>query len=229
MSTLARDGAGRRSAQALALLCAVYAAVLAIGLARLPSPQHPIQDPWFTAMELLILAIAPVLVTFAAALAAAAAPAQRVPALLALVFFALCAGLTCVVHFLVLVLARHPAFAAFPSAEGAARLFAFTWPSILYALDILAWDFFFALGALAAALAVDVHDPQGVQDVPAARRRWARRLMLASAALAFAGLAGVPLADMAVRNIGIVGYVLVFPLAAWLLAYAPPARAHAPG
>lgn len=223
MSAVPLGGTGRRSADALALLCAVYAAVLAIGLAQLPTPQHPIQDPWFTAMELLILAIAPVLVAFAATLAAAAGPARRVPATLALVFFALCAGLTCAVHFLVLVLARHPAFAAFPSAEGAARLFAFTWPSILYALDILAWDFFFALGALAAALAVDA---RGTQD---ARRRWARRLMLASSALAFAGLAGVPLADMGVRNIGIAGYVLLFPLAAWLLAHAPPAPAHAPG
>jgi hypothetical protein len=38
-----------------------------------------------------------------------------------------------------------------------------------------------------------------------------------SAALAFAGLAGIALDEMAVRNVGILGYALVFPVAAaWL-------------
>lgn len=209
-ATRARAPLLAAAANTLALLCGVYAGVLAIGLATLPSPRHPIQDPWFTAMELLILAIAPALVAVAVALHAQAAPQERVAAMLGIAFMALCAGLTCSVHFVVLTLARHPAFAAFPSAEGAPLLFSFTWPSVIYALDILAWDFFFALGALALAAAVRITDR---------RSAVARGLMAASAVLAFAGLAGVPLADMRVRNIGIVGYVLLFPLAAWLLAH----------
>jgi hypothetical protein len=54
--------------------------------------------------------------------------------------------------------------------------------------------------------------------------RAARWLMYASAGLAFAGLLGIPLGDMNVRNIGIVGYAAAFPLAAALLG-----RAYGPG
>ena len=45
-----------------------------------------------------------------------------------------------------------------------------------------------------------------------------RGLLFASAALAFLGLAGVPLGDMRARNLGIVGYAVVFPIAAGLHA-----------
>ena len=45
-----------------------------------------------------------------------------------------------------------------------------------------------------------------------------RGLLFASAVLAFLGLAGVALADMRVRNVGIVGYAVLFPVAAGLMA-----------
>jgi hypothetical protein len=84
----------------------------------------------------------------------------------------------------------------------------FKWPSIAYALDILAWDVFFALSVLSAApvfsgnhLATSI-----------------RALLLASGALALAGLSGVIFGDMQLRNIGVVGYAGVFPVAALLLA-----------
>jgi len=45
-----------------------------------------------------------------------------------------------------------------------------------------------------------------------------RALMIASGVLSLAGLIGVPLADMGIRNIGILGYVgvslVIFPLLA---------------
>ena len=87
-------------------------------------------------------------------------------------------------------------------------MFSFRWPSLVYALDILAWDFFFPLGALFAAPAV-----QG-----AGLARAVRILLFASAVLALVGLSGVPLANMQVRNIGIIGYAVLFPIAAALLA-----------
>jgi ABC-type transport system involved in cytochrome c biogenesis permease component len=75
------------------------------------------------------------------------------------------------------------------------------------ALDILAWDVFFPLAAVLGALVV-----QG-----SGLARLARALLFGSVALAFIGLAGVPLSDMNVRNIGIIGYVVCFPIAAVLL------------
>lgn len=78
----------------------------------------------------------------------------------------------------------------------------------MYALDILAWDVFFPLAALFAAFAVH----------GSGLARLARILLFGSAALAFIGLAGVPLANMSIRNIGIIGYVVLFPIASFLLA-----------
>lgn len=84
----------------------------------------------------------------------------------------------------------------------------FRWPSVPYALDILAWDVFFALSVLFAA--------------PAFRgNRLAtsiRGTLIASGVLALAGLSGVIVGDMQLRSIGIVGYAGVFPVAALLLA-----------
>ena len=190
---------------ALAALCLVYAAVLAVGLLTLPSADQQIQNPWFTLMEILILAIAPTMVAFTVGLHAFASAERKPFAMLSVVFMSMCAVLTCSVHFAVLTLSRQPAFAA---AEWAPLALSFAWPSVVYALDILAWDIFFPLGALFAAFAVQATGPG----------RLARSLLFGSAGLAFIGLAGAPLANMYIRNIGIIGYVVLFPIAAVLLA-----------
>jgi hypothetical protein len=194
---------GMASGYGLAVLIALYLATLVAGLVDLPRPDAPIRDPYFTAMELLILAIAPAAVALFAALALAAAPGARLAALFALASIAAMAALTMTVHFAVLTLSRAPLFAG----GGWDWLFAFRWPSVAYALDILAWDVFFAGGALAASALF----PGG------GRARLIRALLVASGALALAGLAGVALADMRVRAIGVLGYAVVFPAASALI------------
>jgi hypothetical protein len=196
---------GVAAAVAVALLCLVYAVVLAIGLLTLPSPAHQIQEPWFTLMELLIIAIAPAMVALAVALHAWAAPQFKSFALAAVAFMGMCAAVTCTVHFGVLTLSRQPSFA---HSDWARMVFSFEWPSVAYAMDILAWDIFFPLAACFAAVSVQGAGLAGV----------VRMLLYASAALALVGLAGAPLDNMQVRNIGIIGYAVVFPVAAALLA-----------
>jgi hypothetical protein len=196
---------GAAAGVAVAILCAAYAAVLAVGLLTLPAPDQPIRDPWFTVMELLILVIAPAMVAFTVGLHAWVSAERKPLALLGVVFMSMCAVVTCCVHFAVLTLSRQPAFAG---SDWTTTVFAFSWPSVVYALDILAWDVFFPLAALSAAFAVQGSGLAGV----------ARGLLFASAVLAFVGVLGVPLADMNIRNIGIVGYVVLFPAAAVLLA-----------
>lgn len=193
------------SAGAVAVLCLAYAVVLTLGLLSLPSPQHQIQDPWFTLMELLIVVIAPAMVVFTVGLLAQSAPSHRPLAVVSVAFMTACATLTCCVHFGVLTLSREPGFGGDPWER---QVFAFRWPSVAYALDILAWDVFFPLAAAFAAPTVRGPGHAAV----------ARRLLYASAVLAFIGLAGVPLSDMQVRNIGIIGYAVLFPIAAALLA-----------
>ncbi len=190
---------------AVAALSVAYAFVLSVGLLTLPSSDVPIQNPWFTAMEVLILAIAPAMVAFTVALHAWAPIERKSLAVLSIVAMSMCAVVTCSVHFIVLTLSRHSAFAA---TDWAAQVLSFKWPSVVYTLDILAWDFFFPVAALCAAPIV-----QG-----AGLASLARVLLFSSAALAFAGMAGVPLANMNVRNIGIIGYVVLFPTATLLLA-----------
>jgi hypothetical protein len=192
-------------ALAVALLCLVYAVVLTIGLLTLPSPQHQIQDPWFSLLEVLIIVIAPVMVGLTVALHARAEPHHKPFAIASTTFMAMCAVVTCSVHFSTLTLSRQPSFVG---QDWARNVFAFQWPSVAYALDILAWDIFFPLAALFAAPTIQGMGQAGV----------ARRLMYTSSALAFIGLAGVPLSNMQVRNIGIVGYAVLFPVAAALLA-----------
>lgn len=189
----------------VAILCAVYAAVLLVGMMTLPTPEHPIQDPWFSAMELLVLLIAPAMVVFTASLYAWVPESEKTAAVLALVFMSLCAVVTSCVHFSILTLSRHPAIA---TTEWAPLVFGFSWPSLAYALDILAWDIFFAAGAFFTALSLRGN----------AAARTAQRLLMAASATAFLGLAGVVTENMNIRNVGILGYVLLFPWAAALIA-----------
>jgi hypothetical protein len=190
---------------AVAALCAVYVVILSVGLLTLTSPDQQIQQPWFTLLELLILAIAPAIVMLAVALHGRALPEHKSLAVVGVVFLSMCATITSAVHFAILTLGHHPAFAAEPWSP---LIFSFQWPSLAYSLDILAWDVFFPLGSLFAAATV-----QG-----SGLARLVRALLVVSAVLALVGLLGVPLANMQVRNVGIIGYAVFFPTASALLA-----------
>lgn len=187
------------------LLGVSYAAVLCVGLWSLDTPGEPIADPIFSLLEVLILLMAPLLVALMVAVHAWAEPQRKALSLLAVVFMSLLAGVTCSVHFVILTISRHPVLTREPLMP---LLLGFRWPSLAYALDILAWDVFFALSMLCAA--------------PVFRgsrlARWIRGLMIVSAVLALAGLGGAAAGDMQWRNIGILGYSGVFLIVAGLLA-----------
>ncbi len=151
----------------------------------LDAPEQPIPDPFFTVMELLILLIAPALVLLMIAVHAWASVERRIFGIAAIGFMGIVAGLTSTVHFSVLVLSRHAAFA------DRAWLLSFTWPSVAYAVDILAWDVFFPLSVLFAA-AVFRGSRLATQ---------VRALLVASGGVALVGLAGVAAGDMQIRNI----------------------------
>jgi hypothetical protein len=193
------------SAAATVILLVAYAVTLAMGLASLESPQQPIGDPMFTILEVLIISIMPAMVALMVAVHAWAPMHAKTLSLTSLVFMGMLAGLTCSVHFCILTLSRQPEFTAQPWLP---LVLSFNWPSVVYALDILGWDVFFALSMLLAA-------PVFWGTRLAA---WIRVLMTASGVLALAGLSGVVVGDMQLRNIGIVGYVGVFLVVTALLA-----------
>jgi hypothetical protein len=196
---------GILSAAATVILVVTYAVTLVVGLLSLESPQEPIGDPMFTILEILIIVMMPAMVALMVAVHAWAPMHAKTLTLTSVVFMGLLAGVTCIVHFCVLTLSRQLEFAG---QSWLPLVLSFKWPSVVYALDILAWDIFFPLSMLFAA-------PVFWGSRLAA---WIRVLMIASGVLAFAGLSGVVVGDMQLRNIGIVGYVGVFLVVAALLA-----------
>ena len=58
---------GVYSSAATAVLLAAYAVTLAVGLVSLESPGHPISDPMFSILEVLIIVMMPAMVVMMAA------------------------------------------------------------------------------------------------------------------------------------------------------------------
>ena len=193
------------SAAATVILLVAYVVTLTVGLLSLESPQQPIGDPMITILEVLIISMMPAMVALMVAVHAWAPMHAKTLTLTSLIFMGLLAGVTCSLHFLILTLSRQPEFAGQPWHP---LVFSFEWPSVAYALDIVGWDVFFPLSMLFAAPVF-----QGSRLAA-----WIRVLMIASGVLALAGLIGVVVSNMQVRNIGIVGYVGVFLIVAALLA-----------
>ena len=186
-------------------LSVIYTVVLIAGLLSLQSPQQPIGDPQFAILEILIILTVPLMVALMVAVHAWAPAEAKAFSLMAVIFMSLLAGLTVSVHFVLLTVGR---LSAFVGLSWMPLFLSFTWPSVPYALDILAWDVFFALAVLFAAPAFSGNR----------LAVWIRALMIASGVLSLAGLSGVVVGDMQLRMIGVVGYAGVFPVAALLLA-----------
>ena len=195
---------GRAASWTVTSILVVYAVTLVLGLLSLQSPQDPIGDPYFSVMEMLIVLIAPALVISMVAVHAYAPPEAKVYSFTALIMMILTAGITSCVHFVILTVSRQLGTADLPWLP---LFLSFTWPSVTYTLDILAWDWFFALSMLFAA---PVFRGGGLATA-------IRYVLIVSGVLSLAGLIGVPLADMIIRDIGIVGYVPVAAVAFLLL------------
>lgn len=213
---------GRAAAWAAFGFGVVYAVVTVLGFLSLPSPQDPIGDPFFTLMEILILLTTPLMLVSMGAVHAYAAPADKVYSLTALIFMILLTGLSSSAHFIILTVGRQLAATGLPLVP---FLLSWQWPSVVYTVDILAWDWFFALAMLFAAPVFKVGRLE----------KTVRLLMVVSGVVSLAGLIGVPLANMQVRNIGIIGYGVVAPVVFLLLGivfgrvqYAPSATVQSP-
>src|ERR671921_1309874 len=193
------------SGAATVILLLAYAATLTVGLASLESPREPIGEPMITMLEILIISMMPAMVALMVAVHAWAPMHAKTLTLTSLIFMGLLAGVTCSLHFMILTLSHRPEFSGQPWQP---LVFSFEWPSVAYALDIVSWDFFFALSMLFAA---PVFSGSRLAS-------WIRVLRIASGVIALAGLIGVVAGDMQLRNIGIVGYVGLFLIVAALLA-----------
>jgi hypothetical protein len=110
----------------------------------------------------------------------------------------LLAGFTMTVHLVLLTVVRR----IDPNAiQGFQYLFKWHWPSLLYGIDIVAWDIFFGLALLFAAPVFHVSGHVAV-----------RNGMLIAGAMSIVGIIGPAVNHIAFRQIGIIGYAVVWPI-----------------
>jgi hypothetical protein len=196
---------GRAAALALVFFGVAYVIITIVGLVSLKSPQQPIPDPFFFLMEVLIVVTAPLYVAVMAAVHASAERSVKVYSLMALAFMIVCAAITTSVHFVLLTVSRQ---VEFTSLSWMPLFLSSKWPSVIYALDILAWDWFYGLSLLFAALVFK-----------GGRLQTAVRIALAvSGVLSIAGLMFLPFGDIQLRMVGILGYAGLGPVVYLLVA-----------
>jgi hypothetical protein len=200
---------GLWSASAVFLLSVAY---LATGVAWLlfggdparHDPGTPV-DPFRAILEIIIVLLAPPMVALMAAVHTLAPPGAKACTLTALAFMVLAAGMTCGIHFVELVVVRRMDSA---NLLGLSGMFFPQWPSVFFALDLLAWDAFLGLSLLFAA---PIFRGDRLQAA-------VRVALTGSGTLCVAGALGPALGDLRIQWVGVAGYAFVFPVACLLLA-----------
>jgi hypothetical protein len=186
---------GCLSARAVVAVGIAYAIALSLGFAR-HGLSEPMADPILATMEVLTLASAFPLVVLVTAVLFVGPEARRIWGVLALCFIVMFATATSAVHVVELTAGRQ---------LGSRGL---VWPSTTYAIELLAWDLFLGAALMFTAAALD----------PVRAPLRLRRLVQVTGVLCLAGIAGPAIGNMRLQLIGVVGYAVLLPLAAFGLA-----------
>jgi hypothetical protein len=181
------------SAFGLFIVGLVYAITVAVGIYN-TGFTTPIVDPILAIMEILTLLSAPLLVILMSTIHTKAPLDFKVYSLIALAFMVLAAGLTSAVHFIGLTALRQTGM------EGIA------WPSMLYAVELLAWDVLLGLSLLFAA---PVFQGGGLKHK-------IRMSMIIAGVLCITGALGPATGDMRLQFISVLGYGVLLPFV-WLM------------
>ena len=186
---------GSLAGAAVVAVGVAYVLVLALRFAR-HGLSEPIVDPILAVMELLTLASVLPLVLLGIAVLLVAPDSRRVWGMLAVCFIVMFAAATSGVHVVELTAGRQ---------LGSAGL---VWPSATYAIELLAWDLFLGLALVFMASALD----------PRVATKRLRRTIQLTGALCIAGLIGPAVGNMRLQLIGVLGYAVLLPVAAFGLA-----------
>ncbi|WP_026898323.1 hypothetical protein [Daejeonella oryzae] len=192
---------GRTTCRIIFVLGIIYAITTTIGLLSLQSPDDSIGNPYFTIMEILSIVISLLMAISLITVHLCAPLIDKFFTLTALIFMCFTTVITSSVHFLILSVS-HTMEAEL--LQNSSFFFSFKWPSVVYALDILAWDLFFGLSMLFLAPVFKID-------------KNLKALLIISGILSLIGLIGIPLQNMQIRNIGIIGYAVIGPVAFLLI------------
>ncbi len=186
---------GRWSAFAVAGTGVVYMATLIAGFVSVGF-SAPIVDPLLAIMEVLTMVSALLLLVMMSAVHGYAAPSRKPYSLIAFGLMTLAAGLTCAVHFVELTALRQLNSAGI------------VWPSVPYAIELLAWNLLLGLSLLFAAPVFE----------HSTRARRVRRGLMLCGTLCVIGTVGPALANMRLQFIGVFGYAAVLPIVCYMMA-----------
>jgi hypothetical protein len=196
---------GRAACKVSFLLSLAYVPAMLGGFLANGGFDKPIADPYLAVMELLILGLAVPLVMVFACVHAYATNDRRSLSLGALALATLTVGITVCVHLVLLTVGRQADAGTLPGYD---RLLSWSWPSVVFALDIASWDFCFGFALLLAAA---VFTGPGLPQL-------VRRGLQVSGGVCLFGLVGAATGNMGVRDIGIAGYAVVLPVVLLLMA-----------
>jgi len=189
---------GMWSARVLFGIGVAYVVDMVVGFSSMASFSKPLPDPYLAIAEALILIMAPVMVMLMVIVHICAPDRVRIFSINALGWMMLAAGFTMTVHLVELTIVRR----INPDAiHGYQYLFNFQWPSLLYAIDVVAWDIFFAFAILFTA-----------PIFRACGHRTLSNWLLVAGALSLLGIIGPAFNHIGLREIGIFGYAVVFPI-----------------
>lgn len=193
---------GRISAWAAFIIVQGYAITSGLGFLSLKSRQDAIGAPFLYIMALLIILMLPFMVITMVAVQAYAPAELKIFGVIALAFMILLAGITSSVNFALLIASYQV------DAPWLSLFLPYKWPAVAYAMDIFAWDWFFALSMLFAA--------------PIFRNgrleKMACMFMIVSGCLCLLGLMLLPFSAMLSINIGILGWGVAGPIVFLILA-----------
>lgn len=173
-----------------------YAITVTIGIAQ-AGLDKPIVDPVLAVMEVITLIAGFLIVILMAAIYGYAIEDRKPLALVALSFGVLMAGLTGCVHFVALSSGRQTDFTVLQ------------WPSVYYAVELLAWDVFLGLSLLFSA---QIFTGSGLYSAA----RWS---LTVTGVMCLIGAIGPIVGNMAVQRIGIIGYGILLPISCLILTF----------
>ena len=187
---------GLRSAWANFVLFVFYDLVVITGIVI---GQGVLQEPYLALAEVMTLVSAPLLILLMVAIHECAPQNAKVFSLTALGWMLLLAGFTIIVHFVNLTLWRQISDQQKIDYE---RFMGWEWPSMMYAIELVAWHLFFGLATFFAAFSFN-----GI-----GKERIVKQGLIITGILCIVGLIGPVIGDLRWRMIGIFGYGILFPI-----------------
>jgi len=193
---------GWRSAWANFVLFIVYDLIVITGIVI---GQGVLKEPYLAIAEAMTIVSAPLLILLMVAIHECAPQSTKVFSLAALGWILLLAGSTVIVHFINLTLWRQ---ISDQQKIDYVRFLGWEWPSMLYAIELVAWHLFFGLSIFFAAFAFKGKG----------RERSVRITLITTGLLCIFGLIGPVVGDLTWRLVGVFGYGIGFPIVCVLIA-----------